>query len=78
MKILPFVVFCDDEPLITLNAEELEAFFWISLRELVSIKGEVSFFFGKFPAYIRGDNAIWGLTYKILEDFLQALEYDAG
>jgi 8-oxo-dGTP diphosphatase len=76
MKILPFVVFCDDEPLITLNTEELEAFFWISLRELVSNKGKISFFFGEFPAYIAGDNAIWGLTYEILEGFFQALGYD--
>ncbi len=73
MKILPFVILCDDEPLITLNTDELEAFFWISLTELATNKGKILFSFGEFPAYIAGDNAIWGLTYKILEDFFQAL-----
>ncbi|MBU7016661.1 MAG: CoA pyrophosphatase [Theionarchaea archaeon] len=73
MKILPFVILCDDEPLITLNTEELEEFFWISLTELAAKKGRISFPFGEFPAYIIGDHTIWGLTYKIIEDFFQAL-----
>ena len=74
MKILPFVILCNDEPLVTLNTEELEAFFWISLTKLAANRGKISFSFGEFPAYIAGDHAIWGLTYKILEDFFQALK----
>jgi 8-oxo-dGTP pyrophosphatase MutT (NUDIX family) len=72
MKILPFVVLVEHEPLIKLN-EELEWFVWISLEELTEHKGTVKFSFGKFPAYIVGNIVIWGLTYRILEKFVNTL-----
>lgn len=74
MKILPFVVLCDFEPSVVLNEKELEAFVWISLEELVHNKGTVTFWFGEFPAYIVGDNVIWGLTYRILEQVVHTFE----
>lgn len=74
MKILPFVVLCDYEPLVVLNEKELEAFVWISLEELVRNRGTVTFWFGEFPAYTVGEYVIWGLTYRILEDVIHISE----
>jgi 8-oxo-dGTP pyrophosphatase MutT (NUDIX family) len=74
MKILPFVVLLEHEPSIKLN-EELEWFVWISLEELVQHRGTVKLGFGEFPAYIVGDSIIWGLTYRILEKFIDTLKY---
>ena len=74
MKILPFVILLEHEPSIKLN-EELERFVWISLKELVQHKGIVKFSFGEFPAYIIGNTVIWGLTYRILEKFIETLEH---
>lgn len=74
MKILPFVVLLEHEPKIKLN-EELEGFFWISLDKLVQHKGTVEFSFGEVPAYTVGEQVIWGLTYRILEKFIQPFEY---
>ncbi len=73
MKILPFVILLEHEPSIKLN-EELKEFVWISLEELVQHRGISKFSFGEFPAYIVGNNVIWGLTYRILEKFVQMFE----
>jgi len=70
MKILPFVILLEHEPSIRLNEKELEGFVWISLEELIQHKGTFKFSFGKFPAYIVGSTVIWGLTYRILENFV--------
>jgi len=72
MKILPFVVLVEHEAIIKLN-EELEWFVWISLEEIKEHKGAVKFSFGEFPAYVVGNNVIWGLTYRILEKFIRTL-----
>ncbi len=74
MKVLPFVILLEHEPIIKLN-EELEGFVWISLEELLQHKGTVKFSFGEFPAYIVGDTIIWGLTYRILEKFIHILNH---
>lgn len=73
MRVLPFVVFFEHEQSIKLN-EELVGYSWISLRQLVQHEGIVNFSFGEFPAYIIEDNAIWGLTYRILKRFVQTRE----
>lgn len=74
MKILPFVVFCEKQPSVVLNKEEMEGFFWISLSELMQNRGTVSFLFGEFPAYITEENVIWGLTYRIVKEFIQIVD----
>lgn len=74
MKIVPFVILLDHEPTIKLN-EELEKFVWISLERLVRHRGIAKLSFGEFPAYIVGNIVIWGLTYRILEAFVQTIEY---
>ncbi len=73
MKILPFVILLEHEPSIKLN-EELEGFVWISLEELVRHKGTVKFSFGESPAYIVRNSVIWGLTYRILERFINTFK----
>jgi hypothetical protein len=70
MKVLPFVVLLEHEPLIKLN-EELEWFVWISPEELAQSRGTAKFSFGEVPAYIVGNSVIWGLTYRILEKFVR-------
>jgi len=74
MKVLPFVILLDHDPLIKLNERELEGFVWISLRELVQNKGIAKSGFGEVPAYVIKSNVIWGLTYRIVENLLQILE----
>jgi len=72
MKILPFVVLLEREIHIELN-EELDGFAWISLEELAQHRGTAKFSFGEFPAYVIGNNVIWGLTFRILEKLLHVL-----
>lgn len=80
MKILPFVILLEHKPLIELN-EELEWFVWISPKELVQHRGTFKFSILptlleiEFPAYIVGSSVIWGLTYRILEKFVNNLGY---
>jgi 8-oxo-dGTP pyrophosphatase MutT (NUDIX family) len=70
VRILPFVVFMEERPNITLNTKELERYFWILLDGLIQNKGTVNFRFGEFPAYIVDGNVIWGLTYAIIEQII--------
>jgi 8-oxo-dGTP pyrophosphatase MutT (NUDIX family) len=73
MKILCFIVLLEHEPAIKLNEKELESSVWISLKELTQHKGTFKSVLGEFPAYIVGDTVIWGLTYRILEKFIQII-----
>lgn len=72
MKIVPFVVLQEQEQDIELN-EELTDYFWVPLKELVHSKGSVKYRFEEHPAYIIGNNVIWGLTYRILHNLLSLL-----
>ena len=72
MRILPFVVLQEKEQNIKLN-EELTEYFWTPLKELVHCKGSVKYRCEEHPAYIIGNNIIWGLTYRILHNLLSLL-----
>jgi 8-oxo-dGTP pyrophosphatase MutT (NUDIX family) len=74
MRIVPFVILLEHEPIIRLNEKELEGYAWIPLKELTKCRGKAKFSFGEFPAYIVDDRAIWGLTYRIVEDLLQIID----
>jgi 8-oxo-dGTP diphosphatase len=74
IKVLPFIVLLEDEPKLKLNKEELESFIWVPFKEIVQSKGTVEFSFGKVPAYIFADAIVWGVTYKIISNFIQAVE----
>lgn len=73
-KILPFVVLLEDEPELKLNKAELETFIWVPYEEVVGSRGVVEFSFGKVPAYIFADAVVWGVTYRILSAFVEAVE----
>jgi hypothetical protein len=57
-----------------LSENELEEYFWIPLEELVRNRTSAKLSFGEVPAFIVGDNVIWGLTYRIVENFMRFLE----
>jgi 8-oxo-dGTP pyrophosphatase MutT (NUDIX family) len=70
LRILPFVILLEYEPLIKLSEKELQEFMWISLGEIAKHRGSARLSFGEAPAFIIGNVVIWGLTYRILEDLL--------
>lgn len=74
LKILPFVILLEHEPSIKLNEKELEGFVWMSLKEVFLGKGSFRFSFGEVPAYTVRRTVIWGLTYRILENFIRTLK----
>lgn len=73
-KILPFVVLLEGEPRLKLNKAELETFIWVPYEEVVQSKGTVQFSFGKVPAYIFAEGVVWGITYNILSELIEAVE----
>ena len=73
MKILPFVVLLEYEPTIRLNRNELERYYWLPLETLVRNERVVKSNLEERPAFIIGDLEIWGLTFRILKKFFQAL-----
>jgi 8-oxo-dGTP pyrophosphatase MutT (NUDIX family) len=72
MKILPFVVLLEEEKIISLN-EELTGYFWVPLKELAQHGETAKLSFGEYPAYIIENHVIWGLTYRILNKFIDIL-----
>ncbi len=73
-KILPFVVLLEGEQRLKLNKAELETFIWVPYEEVVQSKGTVQFSFGKVPAYVFAEEVVWGITYNILSEFIEAVE----
>jgi 8-oxo-dGTP diphosphatase len=73
-KILPFVVLLEDEPRLKLNKAELEKFVWVPYEKVVQSRGTVQFSFGEVPAYTFAAGIVWGITYRILSEFIQAIE----
>jgi 8-oxo-dGTP pyrophosphatase MutT (NUDIX family) len=73
IKILPFVILLENEPQIRLNKKELAEYFWIPLSQIERSRGAAKFASFEAPAFTIGETVIWGLTYRILESFLQVL-----
>jgi len=74
LRVLPFVVLLEREPLIKLNEKELEGFVWIPLHEIISHRRSAKVSFGEVPAFVVGSIVIWGLTYRMLENFIDVLQ----
>lgn len=74
VRVLPFAVFLEHEVAITLERKELERFTWVKLDDLVKHRGIARLSFGEVPAFLVNDYVVWGLTYRILNDFLRVLE----
>jgi hypothetical protein len=47
----------------------------VPYEEVVESKGTVKFSFGKVPAYIFAEGIVWGITYKILSEFVEAVKF---
>jgi 8-oxo-dGTP pyrophosphatase MutT (NUDIX family) len=73
-RILPFVVLLEQDPVLKLNKAELEAFIWVPYEEIIRCQGTAAFRFGEAPAYVLSDAVVWGVTYKILNEFVEAVE----
>jgi len=73
-KILPFIALLKKNPRIELNKNELESYFWISYDDFNRSKGNAGFGNKRVPAYIFGENIVWGVTYNILEMFCNYIE----
>ena len=74
IRILPFVALLEKRPTIKLNKNELDRFFWISYKKIERNKGNVDVENKKVPAYILGEDIIWGVTYNILNKFRKNIE----
>lgn len=74
IKVLPFVILTEDEPLIKLNEKELEQCFWISVEELSGNRKTVASAFGESPAFVLNNVSIWGLTHRIIESLMYSIE----
>ncbi len=74
IRILPFVNPLEHEPTIKLSIYELEAFIWVPLKKIAASKGMVEFSFGRVPAYVLEKTVVWGITYRILTDFLHTIQ----
>lgn len=72
LKILPFVVLVERDQPIRLSEKELASFFWVPLKDIVKGKGKAVLSVGEVPAYVIGPLIIWGLTYRMIEDFISA------
>jgi len=73
IRVLPFVFLLQHEPIVRLNINELERYYWIPVKELIVNESVVRLKAGIRPAFIVGDLKIWGLTYRILKVFFNAL-----
>jgi len=73
-RILPFVVLLAEEPMLKLSKAELETYLWVPYEEVVGSRGVVEFSFGKVPVYVLADAVVWGITYRILSEFVEAVE----
>ena len=70
--IQPFIFTCTELPEITLN-EELRAYYWIPLEELDRSRGITRIVHREHPAFLVEGEAVWGLTYRMLEKLLSIL-----
>ena len=76
IKVLPFVFLLEHEPLIHLNTDELERYYWIRIGDLIKNERTSKFRSRMHPAFIIEDIRIWGLTFRILKGFFHALGID--
>jgi 8-oxo-dGTP pyrophosphatase MutT (NUDIX family) len=74
IRILPFIVILKEIPVIKLNENELDRYFWTSYKKIANSEGVANLSNRKVPAYILGDDIVWGVTYRILRKFSEIIE----
>ena len=72
MCIQPFIFSCEEPPEVTLNYE-LMAHYWVPLEEMERSIGKTRIGSREFPAYLVEGEAVWGLTYRMLQKFFGIL-----
>jgi 8-oxo-dGTP pyrophosphatase MutT (NUDIX family) len=73
--VLPFVVALETEPEINLNHSELDSHIWVPYEKIVQSNGKTRLpNFGEVPAFVLENVVVWGMTYKILSDFILSVE----
>lgn len=81
--VAPFVVVADANAGLTLDSREVETALWVpisALRDPAAVSElvlEMGGFTRTFPSIVYGEYTIWGLTHRILTQFLEAA-HDAG
>jgi 8-oxo-dGTP pyrophosphatase MutT (NUDIX family) len=73
LLVTPFVIYMNCEPKIRLGSE-LERYMWVLLGQLQVGRGTTRFPFGEYPSFQVNGNVVWGLTFRILERFVEALK----
>jgi 8-oxo-dGTP pyrophosphatase MutT (NUDIX family) len=74
VKVLPLVFFLEHKVRVRLNRSELEDYVWIELKNLIENRGTAKLSFGEVPSFTVDNYLIWGLTYRILDEFLDILK----
>ena len=80
IEIVSFVAGVPSDTTLTLDPAEVVDASWIPLSVLRSIEAASEFRFERsgeeltFPSIVHGDYTIWGLTHRILSDFLDVLD----
>ena len=74
IRILPFIAAMEKKPLIQLNKNELDRFFWIPYKRVEGNRGTTNIGAKKIPAYIFRKDIVWGVTFNILNSFEKIIE----
>ncbi|MCW4006418.1 MAG: CoA pyrophosphatase [Candidatus Bathyarchaeota archaeon] len=74
MWVLPFVFLVKGEPQVKLSRGELETFVWASCGRLEESRGTACVGAREVCAFVLGENVVWGLTYRILDEFIQTIK----
>ncbi|MCL4429684.1 MAG: CoA pyrophosphatase [Chloroflexi bacterium] len=73
LRILPFVVQLEKKPEIALNSE-LEWYTWVPYEQIAQSEGKSMQQGFEVSAFLLPNAVVWGITYKILSDFIKTVE----
>jgi len=74
LRILPFITVLNREQNIKLCTSELDMSIWVPVEEIAKSRGIAEINRGEVPAFILKNAVVWGITYRILDDFLNAIK----
>ncbi len=75
LLILPFVILLRNEPRVTLNTAELKWHLWFPYEQLIRTNGKTKQSgFGEVPAFLLENAIVWGITYRILNEFVKIVD----
>ena len=77
LVVLPFVVVCEERPSVTLNSELVDCF-WFPVDQLKPSEGKALIEGNEVSAFLVHGKVVWGLTYRMLKNFLDFLDKTAA